>query len=208
MNRTATARTLEPGAAPEAVEGPATAGVRLFAAFAGFGAGTVNLAISSSLFAGTAGAAGPAQFAAGGLAGLWGAGLLAAAVVNLARGTFPESRTARSTLLAAAAVHVAAALFNAPAGAGLNLSHLAALLLTLMIIAAVAWLSRNGSRSQASAPSTSATHPARLLLAAFAGAVLVAGIATPGLAASAAGQFAVPHGEHGLTPPPGGHHQR
>ena len=206
MNRTATARTLGPGAAPEAIDGPVPAVVRLFAGFAGFGAGTVNLAISSSLFAGTAGAAGPAQFAAGGLAGLWGAGLLAAAVIHLARGTFPGTRTARGALLAAAAVHAAAALFSAPAAAGLTLSHLAALLLTLMIIAAAAWLRRHGSR--ASAAGTPGAHPGRLLLAAFAGAVLVAGIATPGLAASAAGQFAVPHGEHGLTPPPGGHHQR
>jgi hypothetical protein len=206
MNRTAPARTLEPGAAPEAAEGPLPAAVRLFAGFAGFGAGTVNLAISSSLLAGTVGAAGPGQLAAGGLAGLWGAGLLAAAVIHLARGTFPDNRAARGTLLAAAAVHAAAALFSAPAAAGLNLSHLAALLLTLMIIAALAWLRRHVS--QASAAGTSGAHPGRLLLAAFAGAVLVAGIATPGLAASTAGQYAVPHGEHGPTPPPGGHHQR
>jgi hypothetical protein len=206
MNRTAPARTLEPGAAPEAAEGPVPAAVRLFAGFAGFGAGTVNLAISSSLFAGTVGAAGPGQLAAGGLAGLWGAGLLAAAVIHMARGTFPDNRAARGTLLAAAAVHAAAALFSAPAAAGLNLSHLAALLLTLMIIAALAWLRRHVS--QASAAGTSGAHPGRLLLAAFAGAVLVAGIATPGLAASTAGQYAVPHGEHGPTPPPGGHHQR
>lgn len=206
MNRTAPARTLEPGAAPESTDGPVPAALRLFAGFAGFGAGTVNLAISSSLFAGTAGAAGPAQFAAGGLAGVWGAGLLAAAVIHLARGTFPGSRTAWGTLLAAAAVHVAAALFCAPAAAGLTLSHLAALLLTLMIIAAVAWLRRH--RGSASASGTSGTQPGRLLLAAFTGAVLVAGITTPGLAASAAGQSAVPHGEHGGGPADGGHHRR
>ncbi len=207
MNRTTPVRTLEPGAAREAPDGPVPAAVRLFAGFAGFGAGTVNLAISSSLFAGTAaGAPGTAHFAAGGLAGLWGAGLLAAAVIHLARGSFPGSRTAGGTLLAAAAVHAAAALFGAPAAAGLNVSHMAALLLTLMIIAAVAWLRRHGS--QASASGASGAHPGRLLFAAFAGAVLVAGIATPGLAASTPGQFAVPHGEHGLAPPTGGHHQR
>lgn len=45
----------------------------------------------------------------------------------------------------------------------------------------------------------------RMLIAAFAGALAVAAVATPGLAASTAGQFAVPHGSHGGGAP-GGHH--
>ncbi|WP_258805407.1 hypothetical protein [Pseudarthrobacter sp. NS4] len=187
--------------------GPAA--VRLFSGFAVFGAGSVNLAVSSSFFAGAAGAPGPAEYAAGGIAGLWGAVLLSAAVVYLVRGSFPDSRTARSVLMVAAAAHAAAIAISTPSASGLNLSHLAALLLTLMIIAAVAWLRRNTGRHQA--PGTAAPpagQPGWLLLAAFAGAVLVAGITTPGLAASTAGQFAVPHGEHDSNAPPGGHHPR
>lgn len=40
----------------------------------------------------------------------------------------------------------------------------------------------------------------RLLAAAFGAAVVVATVATPGLAASMAGQHAVPRGEHGQEP--------
>jgi len=92
--------------------------------------------------------------------------------------------------------------------AGLGISHLAALLLTLMTLAATFWLGRrspslpggsgqNGSGQNASGRMGAGT----LLAAAFTGALLVAAITTPGLAASTAGQFAVPHGEH-----IGGHH--
>jgi uncharacterized membrane protein len=86
----------------------------------------------------------------------------------------------------------------------LNISHLAALLLTLMIVASAAWLRRHQTGSDdGGAPA--GVPPGRLLLAAFAGAVLVAGVATPGLAASTAGQYAVPHG-HGDPALPADHH--
>jgi hypothetical protein len=92
---------------------------------------------------------------------------------------------------------------------------LAALLLTLMIVASCAWLNRQrvhgnqrGPGNDYGGPPGTAARPGRLLLAAFAGAVLVAGIATPGLAASTAGRYAVPHGQHGDTGLPNGHHQR
>jgi membrane protease YdiL (CAAX protease family) len=111
--------------------------------------------------------------------------------------------------VAAAGFHLAAVLLGTPGTSGLNLSQVAALLLTLMIIAALAWLRRNAGRLQALPPGAApAGQPGRLLLAAFTGAVLVAGITTPGLAASTAGQFAVPHGEHGSAPATGGHHRR
>lgn len=189
-------------------KGATPAAVRLFAGFAGFGAGTVNLAISSSFFAGAAVAPGPAGYAAGGLAGLWGAGLLAAAVIFLAKGSVPAGRAAGVVLMAASALHGGSILFGTQVTARLNLSHLAALLLTLMIIAALAWLRRNRGRQAMTTAAPASGQPGRLLLSAFAGAVLVAGIATPGLAASTAGQFAVPHGEHGSSFLLGGHHQR
>ncbi|TLM85014.1 hypothetical protein FDW83_05730 [Pseudarthrobacter sp. NamE2] len=193
-------------AAPQSPEQPAAAAVRLFVGFAAFGAGAVNLAISSSFLAGAAGVPGPAEYIAGALAGLWGAGLTTAAVLHLAKGNVPFSRPVRAALMAAAVVHVAAVVFATPATSGLSLSHLAALLLTLMITAAGAWLCRSGNRKgDGAAP---APQPGRLLLAAFAGAVLVAGITTPGLAASSAGESAVPHGGHGISSLPGGHHQR
>ncbi|UTT70885.1 hypothetical protein NMQ03_07165 [Arthrobacter sp. DNA4] len=186
----------------------ADSSVRLVTGFAGFGAGSVNLAISSSLLA--AGSPGPAGLLAGVVAGLWGAALLAGAVAFLARDRLAGNRWARYALAGAAAAHLAAIAFPT---FGLSLTQLSALLLTLMIIASLGWLQRH-SGQQDSAQQDSAQEaagagmrPGRLLLAAFAGAVLVAGITTPGLAASTTGQYAVPHGEHGNLAP-GGHHQR
>lgn len=148
----------------------------------------------------------PARLLAGVLAGLWGAALLAGAVVFLVRERPAGGHWTRYALSGAAVVHLAAIAFGA---SGLSLTQLSALLLTLMAIASIGWLRRSGERRQHrdTAPQPVGMRPGRLLLAAFAGAVLVAGIATPGLAASTAGQYAVPHGGHG-TPAPGGHHQR
>ncbi|GAB5079507.1 hypothetical protein [Arthrobacter sp. AD-310] len=208
-------------AAPDQPAGgaPAFPAVRLVTGFAAFGAGSVDLAISSSFFAGGTGTPGTTGYVAGAIAGVWGAVLLAAGVTYLARGRVP-GRRAGPVLGTAAGLHVAAIAASPPEASRLNLSHLAALLLTLMIVAAVAWLRRNSAphRLRATAATEGTASPGRLLLAAFAGAVLVAGIATPGLAASTPGQYAVPHGEHGqgehgqgehgTATVPGGHHQR
>jgi hypothetical protein len=182
--------------------------VRLFAGFAGLGAAAVNLAVASSLFA-AAGPVLPARAAGGAAALLWGTALLGWTIAGLSRNRFPLPRTSALLLPAAAAVHMAALVLGAGSGmAGLGISHLAALLLTLMTLAATYWLGRrspslpgrsgqNGSGQNASGRMGAGT----LLAAAFTGALLVAAITTPGLAASTAGQFAVPHGEH-----IGGHH--
>ncbi|RAM39277.1 hypothetical protein [Arthrobacter globiformis] len=172
--------------------------VRLFAGFAGLGAAAVNLAVASSLFA-AAGANFPGRVGGAAAALLWGAALLGWTVAGLSRNRFPMPRASALLLPAAAAVHVAAIVFGAGSGmAGLGISHLAAVLLTLMIRAATSWLSRESPNlSGAPGQNTSGRLGAgTLLAAAFAGAVLVAAITTPGLAASTAGQFAVPHGEH------------
>lgn len=203
------------------MEGPgaAAAAVRLFAGFAGFGAGSVNLAVSSSLFAEPAGSGGPAQAVFGVVAGLWGAALILATVVSLNRGRIPAPAVSAMLLLVASGIHVAAIWFGRGPSSSINLSHLTAMLLTLMIVASAAWLRRNEQdlkqrRVSREGHSTddggfpAAVRPGPLLLAAFAGAVLVAGIATPGLAASSAGQYAVPHGQHGGPASPAGHHQR
>lgn len=201
------------------VEGPAAAAVRLFAGFAGFGAASVNLAVSSSLLAERASAGGSGQAAFGVLAGLWGAALILGTAFSLYSGRFPAPALSATLLLVASGIHVAAIWLVRGPSSGLNLSHLAAMLLTLMILASAAWLRRKeqDSKERRVGPQPQNTddsgfpasvRPGRLLLAAFAGAVLVAGIATPGLAASTAGQYAVPHGQHGGPASPAGHHQR
>ncbi|MFF2245560.1 hypothetical protein ACFVTM_15420 [Arthrobacter sp. NPDC058130] len=196
------------------------AAVMLFAGFAGFGAGAVNLAIAASLLLAPASGAGAGagappdtalSAAAGAAAGIWGCALLGWTVLTLRKGRMPWAAGTMAVLVAAALVHAAAA-----AGPGLNgqslngqslngrslvISHLAALLLTLMIAAAAGWLRRQGTGAD-----TAGLRPGRLLLSAFGFAVLVAAVATPGVAASTAGQFAVPHGSHGIPAPGGQHH--
>ncbi|MFC9351037.1 hypothetical protein [Arthrobacter sp. NPDC057013] len=182
--------------------------VRLVAAFAGLGAAAVNLAVASSLF-GAAGPALPVRAAGAAAALLWGTSLLGWTVAGLRRSRFPLPRTSAILLPAAAAVHVVAIILGAGGGmAGLGISHLAAVLLTLMILAATSWLGRRSpgvpggpAQSTSGQGASGRLGAGQLLAAAFAGALLVAVITTPGLAASTAGQFAVPHGEHS-----GGHH--
>lgn len=208
---------LRPGAAaPGRGISPAAAPVRLVAGFAGFGAGSVNLAVSSSIFAAAARGPEPAQFLVGAVAGLWGTALLAGAVVFLAKDLPAGRQWLRYVLAAAAVVHLAGIVLPAPGSSGLGLTQLSALLLTLMMIALLGWLGRAEIRQhgaelahgQVEAPASAGVRPVRLLAVAFVGAVLVAGITTPGLAASTAGQYAVPHGEHGSVAPGSGHHHR
>jgi hypothetical protein len=201
------------GTAPGGMASSSTkaAAVGLFAGFAGFGAGAVNLAISASLLLPPAAGAGapPAGglAAAGAVVGIWGLAVLAWTVLTLRRGHLMWTGPARALLAAAALVHaVASAGGQSMSSGSLVVSHLAALLLTLMILAAAGWLRRQGSGA-GTAPEgadTASLRPGRLLLAAFGCAVLVAAVATPGLAASTAGHFAVPHGSHGT--PASGHH--
>lgn len=180
----------------------AVAAVGLVAGFAGFGAASVSLAVSSSLF--TAAAAGRSLLLVPAIAAaLWGMGLLGWTVAALRGGSFPWPRLSPALLLTAAVIHVLSILSSGGTDlAGLNISHLAALLLTLTIVAAQAWLQRQASLQRqanlrdAAGAGSGGTGAGRLLLGAFAGAVAIAAITTPGLAASTAGQFAVPHGGH------------
>jgi hypothetical protein len=187
------------------VQSNAVAVVRLVSGFAGFGAGSVSLAISSSLF--TAAAVGRPLLLVPAIAtALWGTALLGWTVAGLRRGSFPWPRLSAALLLTAAALHVLSIIGGGGTDlAGLNISHLAALLLTLSIVAAQAWLRRQSGLGNAAgtvSPSAGTVSlgagTGRLLLGAFAGAVAVAAITTPGLAASTAGQFAVPHSGHSV----------
>src|SRR6476661_3803369 len=108
-------------------QGTTAAAALLFAGFAGFGAGAVNLATASSLLLSPA-ASGFAV--AGGVgAALWGTSLLAWSVLSLRRGSLLRAGQATALLLGASVVHAASALAAMAAGpSGLALSHLTALL--------------------------------------------------------------------------------
>ena len=130
--------------------GTRMAAVVLFAGFAGFGVSAVAMAISASLLlpaaarAGTHTAGGVAV-AGGAVAGIWGLAVLTWTVLTLRRGQPLMAGPAVALLVAAALVHaVAAATRQSLSSGSLVVSHLAALLLTLMIVAAAGWLRRQG----------------------------------------------------------------
>ena len=54
-------------------------------------------------------------------------------------------------------------------------------------------------------PAPAAPSAGKYLLGLFIGALVVAGVTTPALAATEAGQFAQPHGQHGVVVEDGGH---
>ncbi|MEZ2391124.1 hypothetical protein AB6813_16560 [bacterium RCC_150] len=180
--------------AATSAEATTAASVTLFSCFAGIGAGLVELSIASSYIS----SRGPLMLP-GFVVAVWGLALLSASVASLQRGRIRFRRPLTIGLTVAVCVHVAAL------AVGISLQvfdggHVAALFLVLMALGSSAWLGRRYPDDAAAA--TAPPRPGALLAAAFAAAVVVAAITTPGLAASVAGQHAVPHGEHSL---PGGH---
>ncbi|GMA28971.1 hypothetical protein [Arenivirga flava] len=101
---------------------------------------------------------------------------------------------------AALAVAVIGLLALAPLALGEAGLHVGALLgaASLQLLAAVLLALRPRLRE-------SPERPVRYLVGVLAGALLVGAVATPSLAATAAGGAAVPHGEHGVEAPAGGH---
>jgi len=173
--------------------------VRVWAAFAGLGAGLVHAA-----------AAGPRlaeSVAAGVLLVVLMAAQLGWALLVLARGLVPLPR-----------LSVAVSLGLVLLWAGTRATGLAPVGLADVVAAglhlSVAWLVMADLRATAddaraavgaaAAPEARSAGAGRRFALLFAGALLASAVTTPALAASEAGQHAVPHGEHltGLT----GHH--
>ncbi|MFH5880566.1 hypothetical protein [Arthrobacter sp. NA-172] len=173
----------------------AGASVTLFSCFAGMGAGLVELSIASSNIS----SRGPLMWA-GGIAAVWGLALLAGSIASLQRGRLRFRKPTTIALIAATVVHVGV-LVAGMSQRVLDGGNLAALFLILMALGSSAWLARR-YRDDDGRAATAPPRTGALLGAAFAAAVIVASVTTPGLAASVAGQHAVPHGQHSL---PGGH---
>lgn len=211
------------------------AAVGLYTGLAGFGSAALCSALASSLLvrAGTLNGFGAVLAWTGGLAGiLWALAVLVFSVSSLRAGWPVWARQAAVAFGIAAAVHLAvvlAGLWAGPAtGRTFDLNAACAVVLELSIIAAIGWLGRQGTRAsrtltmgRAGGTTHSNEQPAaappagQLLLALFAASLLVAGVTTPGLAASTAGSVAVPHSGHhsgtestipGTPPIPDHHH--
>lgn len=181
----------------------AGASLPLLAAFAALGTGMTFFALAADAF--LTDSEGPLSLAVGAAGGSW-AVLHTLWGINALRGETPMNRaaallqrTVRFALPAVAAVALAALAWGAliaPAGIrSFNLTLASAVVLLLI------QLSCHGAMRRIK-PRSGPPSAGKLLAALFCSAVLVAGIATPGLAASTAGDFAVPHGEHGTAPVP------
>ncbi|WP_458106984.1 hypothetical protein M1D51_14435 [Arthrobacter sp. R3-55] len=168
----------------------------LFVYFAAMAAGMVELSLAAGYLTG------PASETPGMVAGVAtlaaGLAFLAWSLRGLHRNALIFARIALPVLAVAAAAHLAVTVTGVSSLRSLDVSHFAALGLTLMALAGAGWLRRQHQTNDGGAHGQPRTG--RLLAAAFGAAVVVATVATPGLAASMAGQHAVPHGEHGQAP--------
>lgn len=186
------------------------AATTLFVYFAAMAAGMVELSLAAGYLTGP-GSGTPGSIAAGAVTLLAGLAFLAWSLFGLHRNALVFTKYALPVLSLAAVAHVATVVSAIAVERTLDVSNFAALGLTLMALAGAGWLSRQNKTSDGGAHGQPRTG--RLLAAAFGAAVVVASVATPGLAASMAGQYAVPHGEHGQVPDQGsnpaleqGHH--
>ncbi|MDX2377120.1 hypothetical protein M4I32_09945 [Microbacterium sp. LRZ72] len=155
---------------------------RMWPALASWGAGLVHFAV---------GAAAPPMFLAAfvviaTLELAWGVAVLRSDRLVLPRLTLAAS-------LSALLVSLAAAL----AGVMTWLPLVSATVMLVFIAGAAAIAVRRHARARdaGSQPATGQVRPGRTLVGFAAGAVLVAGLTTPALAATEAGEYAVPHGE-------------
>ncbi|TQS90581.1 hypothetical protein EU811_18110 [Arthrobacter sp. TS-15] len=174
-----------------------SAATLLFVYFAAMAAGMVELSLAAGYLTGTE-AVTPGLIVAGVATLTGGLAFLAWSLWGLHRNTLVLARYALPVLALTAAAHLAVTVAGVSTQRSLNVSHFAALGLTLMAVAGAGWLRRQHKTNDGGAHGQPRTG--RLLAAAFGAAVVVASVATPGLAASMAGQHAVPHGEHGQSP--------
>lgn len=169
----------------------------LFVYFAAMAAGMVELSLAAGYLTGNTSAT-PGTVISGVATLTAGLAFLGWSLWGLHRNALVFARWAFPVLSVAAAAHLAVTVAEVSALRSLDVSHVAALGLTLMALAGAGWLRRQHKTNDGGAHGQPRTG--RLLAAAFGAAVVVASVATPGLAASMAGQHAVPHGEHGQAP--------
>lgn len=192
----------------DAEQGSAGELLRLLAAFAALGSGLTFFALAADALLASGGIP---EIVLGAVVGFWATALTAWGIFAL-RGLPGRDRAARllsvwvpRILPGAAAVVLGALAWSAllaPAGSReFNPTLASTLALVLLQLGCHGALRRRAGRTT----SNTQPSPGKLLGGLFLSAVLVAGITTPGLAASTAGDNAVPHGQHGLVPAPSEH---
>lgn len=210
MNSAAVGERVLPALQPrdQAQQGTTDELLRLLAGFAALGSALTFFALAADSLV-TDGGVGTQVL--GGVVGLWAAALTGWGILAL-RGLPGQSRagvllsvSVPVLLPGAAAVVLGVLAWNAllaPAGSrDFDLTLASALVLVLLQLGCHGALRRRAQQGSGGRE----LSPGRFLGALFLSAVLVAGIVTPGLAASTAGDHAVPHGQHGGVPAPAEH---
>ncbi|MGA7203754.1 MAG: hypothetical protein WBX27_03880 [Specibacter sp.] len=187
----------------------------LYVSLAMLGVAALASAAASSLLPGIAGHHAGADQGGALAAGAWVGGIftgffavasLLYGIASFRAGRLLKSLLARRVLAVAATVHLAALLAAAwrmPADTRTFDVNLAALMvLELSAIAVIGWQRNTSLRRPAGSKTGREPSAARLVGTLFASSILVAAIASAGMAASTAGQLAVPHSGHGSSHSP------
>lgn len=169
--------------------------IRLFTAFAGFGIALLTFGLSSNLLYAVP-ELGVAAYPLAMASGVWAVTVSLGSVLIMRKGRVVAPVVSVTLLSAAAAVLLGSLVYgvwlSTSEQSELDLTVAGAFFLHLMALAAIGHLRQlQGGRSGGVPPA------GRLLLALAGSALIVSAIAVPGLAATTAGDFAVPHGSHG-----------
>lgn len=168
---------------------------RLLATFAGFGSALLMFGISSNLVYASPELVAVAHPTAV-VAGLWALCLITWSIMTMRQGAIVRVKPMVSLLSFTSVVLLGSLVhevwISTSESGAFDATVAGALALQLIMLAAVGYLRRLGPR-----PASGSLPAAKLLLALAAAATLVSSITVPGLAATTAGDFAVPHGSHG-----------
>lgn len=179
----------------------------LSVSIAAVGIAALSSAAASSLIAGLNGVGGAAawvQWVAVIVASSWAAAGLLYAFVSFRTANLPRTILTVRAVVAAASAHLAiliVGMWRLPEDLrSLDLTLASLLVLELSVIAVLGWQHNSGLRVRV----PGARHkPSALAVVGtlFAASILVASVTTVGMAASTAGELAVPHSGHGATTP-------
>lgn len=180
----------------------------LYVSIAAVGMAALSSAAASSLFAGLHGLGGAAVWAQGVAAAVacaWaGAGLLYA-FVSFHTANLAQTILAVRAVALAASVHLAvllAVLWRLPeVQRSFDLTLASLILLELSVVAVLGWQHNASLRVRATAGAGHTPSAMAVVGTLFAASILVAAVTTAGMAASTAGELAVPHFGHGVTTP-------
>ncbi|MHA7269971.1 hypothetical protein [Arthrobacter sp. HLT1-20] len=183
----------------------------LYASLAFLGIAALAIAAASSLLPGLGGepadadrvllATAPWQWVAGVASAVYGLAALAYGFISFRSGRIKRAGTLRLVVSAAALVHLTGLLFGLwripEASRTFDMTLASLLALELSVIAVLGWR-RNAALRQESKTRKEPTAAA-VVGTLFAASILVAALTTVGMAASTAGELAVPHSGHSET---------